>query len=70
MTIDNEIRKEFERVKNRSLDFNPEILSVSAMTDTDIKGVDNAHVFLSAGIVNFVVRVNGVPFKAAMTSAF
>ena len=70
MTIDSEVRKEIERVTNRMLDFNPQIQSVLATTDPDIKGVDNAHIFVSAGVVNFAVRVDGVPFKAAMTSAF
>ncbi len=70
MTIDSEVRKEIERVTNRTLDFNPQIQSVSATTDPDIKGVDNAHIFVSAGVVNFAARVDGVPFKVAMTSAF
>ncbi len=70
MAIDSEVRKEIERVTNRTLDFNSAIQTTLATTDTDIKGVDNAHMFLSAGVVNLVVRVDGVPFKAAMTSAF
>ena len=70
MPIDKITQIEFDRIKNRMLDFNPEVQSVSAATDGDIKGIDNAHVMLSAGIMNYVVRVNGVPFKIAMTSAF
>jgi hypothetical protein len=70
MTDNNAGRKELERIRNRMLDFNPEIQTVSAATDTGVKGVDNAHVMLSAGINNFVVRIKGVPYKVALTSAF
>ncbi len=70
MAIDSEVRKEIERVTNRTLDFNSQVQSVSATTDPDIKGVDNAHMFLSAGIIHFSARVDGVPFKVAMTSAY
>lgn len=70
MPIDKATQKELQRMKNRMLDFNPEIQSVSATTNADIKGVDNAHVMLSAGIYNMVLRIDGVPFKIAMTSAF
>ena len=70
MAIEKNIQIEFDRLKNRMLDFNPEIATVSAVTDSNIKGVDNAHVMLSAGVYNYVLRINGVPFKIAMTSAF
>ncbi len=62
-------RKDLERMKNRMLDFNPEIQASVVDTDTDIKGVDNAYVFLSAGVYQLGMRVNGVPFHAVMTSA-
>lgn len=73
MPKDAATRKDMERMRNRMLDFNPEIQlyeDVLDVTDTDIKGMDNAHMLLSAGFINLVVRVDGVPFKVAMTSAF
>ena len=70
MTIDKSTQKELDRMKNRTLDFDSVPQTTAPATDTDVKGVDNSHVYLSAGIYQLVVRVNGVPFRVAMTSAF
>lgn len=68
-TRDAATRKDLERMKNRMLDFNPEVQAAIADTDTGIKGVDNAQIFLSGGVYQFGLRINGVPFHVAMTSA-
>ena len=71
MPLDNEIRRELQRLKNRQLDFNPEIKTAAPDTDTDKKGVDNAHVYLSADTdYHLVVRIKGVPYRVALTSEF
>ncbi len=69
MARDAATRKDLQQIKNRQLDFNPEIRAGVGPTDTDVKGVDNAQIFLSAGVIHFGIRINGVPFHAAMTSA-
>ncbi len=76
MTVDRDMLQEIQRLRNRTLDFDRKLKfgqadqAVSATTDLDVKGVDDAHLMLSAGNYSLVVRINGVPFKAAMTSAF
>ncbi len=70
MALDKETKKEMDRMRNRMLDFNPEIQSVAPTNVSDVKGVDNAHVYLSAGVPQMTLRVNGVNWRLAMTSAY
>lgn len=76
MVIDRDMLQEIQRLRNRTLDFDQKLKfgqtdqAISATTDADVKGIDEAHVMLSAGVYNMVLRINGVPFKVAMTSAF
>ena len=71
MPLDRETRRALRKSENRKLDFNPDIQSVIPVADTDKKGVDNAHVLLSASTnYHLILEINGVPFRVALTSAF
>jgi len=64
-------RKELQRVKNRMLDFNPKKQTTVPTATDGVRGVDNAHVLLSASTnYHLVFRIDGVPFRVALTSAF
>jgi hypothetical protein len=71
MADDKKLQADIQRNWNRTLDFNPEILTSVPAANTDLKGVQNAQIFLSAN-TNYhqVYWIEGVPFRVALTSAF
>ena len=68
----NRLNKKLERMKKRQWETLPEIIdSAPTVTQSDRKsGVSEQFVYVSAGVPNLVLRIDGVAWRVAMTSAY
>ena len=67
MAIDPAIRKDMERMRNRMLDFEPEVHDAAPVNDSDVKGV-RARVYESGGTREFQIQINGTWYKTSLTA--
>jgi len=66
------LRHEIEQMKRRQWETLPTVMdSAPTVTQSDRKaGVNEQGIYLSAGVVNLIIRVNGVAWRFQGTSAF